>query len=304
MGNHFIFLKYVRTTFMKHLQTVALITLGNLLCAFAINTFIIHNKFIIGGVTGTSIIFNHLFGLPISTIIYIVNAILFVLGLLFLGKRFALSTLLSSIMLPFFLGIFEQMSWQNELMLDSFLSCVLGGILTGIGNGLIIRQNASTGGYDTLALILKKAYKVPVHITVYVIDTCLILAMLTFSNLTNLVYGLITTFLLSYAMNKVLTSGNSQLQIFIISSHYEEIRRNLLYDLDVGVTLLHSQTGFHKKELEVLITIIPNIKLQSLKKIVKDIDPTAFISVAEVSEIGGRGYTLERKTVIASELID
>lgn len=294
MNKHFIFWKYARTTFIKHLQTVALITLGNLLCAFAINTFII------GGVTGTSIIFNHLLGLPISTIIYIVNAILFVLGLFFLGKRFALSTLLSSIMLPFFLGIFEQMSWQNELMLDSFLSCVLGGILTDIGNRLIIRQNASTEGYDTLALILKKSYKIPVHITVYVIDTCLILAMLAFSNLTNLVYGL----LLSYAMNKVLTSGNAQLQLFIISPHYDEIRRNLLYNLDVGLTLLHSQTGFHKKRIGSADNHHSQYQAAKLEKIVKDIDPTAFICVAEIREIGGRGYTLDRQTVVAKEVID
>lgn len=74
--------------------------------------------------------------------------------------------------------------------------------------------------------------------------------------------------------------------------------------MDVGITLLHSQTAFTKKELEVLITIIPNIKLQSLKKIVKDIDPTASISVAEIREIGGRGYTLNRQTVVAKEVID
>lgn len=283
--------------FMKYLQSVLLITLGNFICAFAINTFIIHNNFIIGGVTGSSIILNHFLGLNISTVMYMLNGLLFLLGLVFLGKKFALSTLLSSLLLPFFISIFEQMHWQDQLLLDPFLACVLGGMLTGAGNGLIIRQNASTGSYDILALILKKYFSLPVHITVYVIDTLLILCMLTFSNLTQLVYGLITTFLLSYAMNKVLTMGKAQLQIIIISTHYDAIRRALLQQLDTGVTLLHSQTGFQERELEVIISIIPNYKLHSLKKIVTNIDQAAFITVAEINDVGGRGYTLERKSI-------
>ena len=282
---------------MKYLQSVLLITLGNFICAFAINTFIIHNNFIIGGVTGSSIILNHFLGLNISTVMYMLNGLLFLLGLVFLGKKFALSTLLSSLLLPFFISIFEQMHWQDQLLLDPFLACVLGGMLTGAGNGLIIRQNASTGSYDILALILKKYFSLPVHITVYVIDTLLILCMLTFSNLTQLVYGLITTFLLSYAMNKVLTMGKAQLQIIIISTHYDAIRRALLQQLDTGVTLLHIQTGFQERELEVIISIIPNYKLHSLKKIVTDIDQAAFITVAEINDVGGRGYTLERKSI-------
>lgn len=282
---------------MKNLQSLLYIVIGNLICAFAIHTFIIHNNFIIGGVTGTSIILNHLLNINISTVMYAINIALFLLGFVFLGKKFALSTLLSSILLPFFIGIFEQMQWQNELMLDPFLSCVLGGLLTGAGNGLIIKQNASTGGYDILALILQRTFSVPVYLTVYIIDTALILCMLTFSNLTNLVYGLITTFLLSYALNKVLTMGSSQLQVIIISNHYQEIKNSLLQEIDTGVTLLHSQTGYAAKELEVLITIIPAYKLQMLKNIVTQTDPAAFITVAEVSEVGGRGYTLERRAL-------
>lgn len=282
---------------MKNLQSLLYIVIGNLICAFAIHTFIIHNNFIIGGVTGTSIILNHLLNINISTVMYAINIALFLLGFVFLGKKFALSTLLSSILLPFFIGIFEQMQWQNELMLDPFLSCVLGGLLTGAGNGLIIKQNASTGGYDILALILQRTFSVPVYLTVYIIDTALILCMLTFSNLTNLVYGLITTFLLSYSLNKVLTMGSSQLQVIIISNHYQEIKNSLLQEIDTGVTLLHSQTGYAAKELEVLITIIPAYKLQMLKNIVTQTDPAAFITVAEISEVGGRGYTLERRAL-------
>lgn len=282
---------------MKHLQSLLLITIGNFICAFAINTFIIHNNFIIGGVTGSSIIINHFFGLNISTVMYLINGVLFLLGLFFLGKKFALSTLLSSLLLPFFISLFEQMHWQEQLLLDPFLACVLGGMLTGAGNGLIIRQDASTGGFDILALILKKFFAIPVHITVYVIDTVIILCMLTFSNLTHLVYGLITTFLLSYAMNRVLTMGKSQLQVIIISAHYDAIRQALLQKLDTGVTLLHSQTGLQTQELEVILSIIPNYKLSLLKKTVTSIDPAAFITVAEITDVGGRGYTLARKPI-------
>lgn len=282
---------------MKNLQSLLYIVIGNLICAFAIHTFIIHNNFIIGGVTGTSIILNHLLNINISTVMYAINIALFILGFIFLGKKFALSTLLSSLLLPFFIGIFEQMQWQNDLMLDPFLSCVLGGLLTGAGNGLIIKQNASTGGYDILALILQRTFSIPVSITVYIIDTALILCMLTFSNLTNLVYGLITTFLLSYALNKLLTMGSSQLQVIIISHHYQQIKNALLEEIDTGVTMLHSQTGYAEKELEVIITIIPAAKLQRLKSIVTQEDPAAFITVAEINEVGGRGYTLERRAL-------
>lgn len=288
---------------MKYLQSLLLITIGNFICAFAINTFIIHNNFIIGGVTGSSIIINHFFGLNISTVMYLINGVLFLLGLFFLGKKFALSTLLSSLLLPFFISLFEQMHWQEQLLLDPFLACVLGGMLTGAGNGLIIRQDASTGGFDILALILKKFFTIPVHITVYVIDTVIILCMLTFSNLTHLVYGLITTFLLSYAMNRVLTMGKSQLQVIIISAHYDAIRQALLQKLDTGVTLLHSQTGLQTQELEVILSIIPNYKLSLLKKTVTSIDPAAFITVAAITDVGGRGYTLARKPIPLEDTI-
>lgn len=273
---------------------IIIILIGNLLTAFGISTLVLENKMISGGVTGIGIIFNHYFNLNISIIVGICNIGLFLIGLFFIGKKFALSTLISTFTFPLLLEFFNTSIIFHGYCNDILLASILGGSLVGIGTGLMIRCGASSGGMDIIAIVLNKKMGIPVFIVVNTCDFIILCMQGTFSEPTIILYSLIFVFITSYMLNKTLTKGSKMVQLLVISDYYEVIKKMIIEEGDAGVTSLYSQKGFNETDIKTLLTIIPPVKLARIKKQIKMIDPVAFMVVATVDEVSGRGYTLER----------
>lgn len=271
------------------------IIVGNILIAFALSTLIIENNIIAGGVSGIGIIFNHYFGLSISMSVGIINVILFILGLSFIGVTFAMTTLISTFIFPFLLEFFESQQIFHHYLEDPFLACILGGCLIGIGVGLVLKANASTGGVDIIALLVNKKFGIPVHIILYILDLTVLVFQFSFNDTTHVIYGVVTVCLTSVVLNKTLTTGTSLIQITIMSDFYDEIRHSILNDYDAGVTLLASEKGFSQEHSKLIMSVIPYRKLPSVKEKVNQIDPLAFIIVSHVEEVNGKGFTLEKR---------
>ena len=138
---------------MKRLTGILAVICGNVILAFGIAAFLEPTGIISGGTTGIGLFVQEIFGLPVSVTYGIVNVVCFLLGLMILGREFAMSTLLSTVIFPFILGFFERMEGISSLTDDYFLCAVLAGTLSGTGVGLVIRFNASTGGMDIPPLI-------------------------------------------------------------------------------------------------------------------------------------------------------
>lgn len=276
------------------LLRIGTIILGNVFVAFAVSTLVLENQLISGGVTGLGIVTNHYTGINISLIVGIINVLLFLLGLFFIGKKFALSTLISTFAFPVLLEFFNTNAIFHNYCQDTLLAVVLAGCLVGIGVGLMIRSDASSGGMDIIAIILNRKLGIPVFIMVNVFDFIILCMQATFSNPTKILYSIVLVFVTSFMLNKTLTKGSKMVQLVVISDCHEMIKKMIIEEADAGVTSLYSQKGFNETDTKTLLTIIPPIKLTKIKEQIKLIDPVAFMVVATVDEVSGRGYTLER----------
>ena len=270
------------------------ILLGNTLLALAVILFIVPGHLLSGGTTGISLFLNHYFHLPISIFTFIFN---FIIGALILGKKFALQTLISTFYYPFILGVFE-FSFQGFYLTDDILiNTLFAGVLVGVAIAIVIKAGASTGGMDIPPLILNKLFKIPVSVSMYVFDTLIVLAQFGFSDVRQCLYGIVLIFIYTMVIDKILVMGAQKIEVKIISSKYEEIRKAILTNVDRGVTMLHGQTGYLLENTEVLINVISTRELVQVERLVKSIDEDAFMIISNVHEVQGRGFNLEKEYI-------
>ena len=279
---------------MKLLQTVLGVLGGNAILAFSVAAFIVPHGIIMGGATGIGLLLSRVISLPLSSLILAVNAFLFVWGTLVLGKKFALTTIVSTFAYPAFLSVAQMIPGITELTDNIMLATLYGGVLLGAGIGLIVKVGSSTGGTDILALIFHKWFHIPVAVLLYVVDFLVLGSQIFDSTSEQVLYGIMTLVLETVFMNRVMLLGKSQIQLFIISDKYEEIKKRVLKDIDAGVTMVHIETGYGGREQKGVLCVIQNRKLYSVREIVQSIDPKAFITITQINEVSGRGFTMER----------
>ena len=271
------------------------IIIGNIFIALAINTLILENHIIVGGTSGIGNVLNHYFNIPVSLSVGCLNVCLFLVGLFFIGKKFAMTTLLSTFLFPIVLQFFETHAIFHHYLEDPLLAAILAACLVGVGIGLILKANASTGGVDILAILLNKKFGFPVHIVLNCIDLSILVLQFTFNDTTHVIYGIMIVMITAVVLNKTLTQGTSLVQLTVISDHYEDIKQSILHEFDAGVTLLASEKGFTQENSKLLLSVLPYRKLPAIKAKIHEIDPVAFVIVSHVEEVGGKGFTLEKR---------
>ena len=271
------------------------IIIGNIFIALAINTLILENHIIVGGTSGIGNVLNHYFNIPVSLSVGCLNVCLFLVGLFFIGKKFAMTTLLSTFLFPIILQFFETHAMFHHYLEDPLLAAILAACLVGVGIGLILKANASTGGVDILAILLNKKFGFPVHIVLNCIDLSILVLQFTFNDTTHVIYGIMIVMITAVVLNKTLTQGTSLVQLTVISDHYEDIKQSILHEFDAGVTLLASEKGFTQENSKLLLSVLPYRKLPAIKAKIHEIDPVAFVIVSHVEEVGGKGFTLEKR---------
>lgn len=279
---------------IRKLWSYGLILVGVTLTALSFGMVILPQSFAAGGVTGAAVILCRLIPLPLSSVVLLLNAVLFILGLLLVGREFVMKTALASLAFPVMLEFFQEHQLLSQLSADPLLSSVLAGAILGLGASLVLLGNGSCGGFDTLGVVLNKRFGISVSLVMYITDTTVILIQAADRPLLNTVYGILVILVCSAVINMVLTRGKSEGQMMIFSEHYEAIRQELLVQCDVGMTFLNGETGYLRKPIKVIITVIPHDKIEPIKKAVYRIDPTAFVLVDTVRFVGGRGYTINR----------
>lgn len=278
----------------KKLASYIWIILGGAMTAAAFGLFVLPQEFVAGGVTGFSVILNSVIRLPLSWIVLSINILLFALGWIFAGKEFIFKTLIMTFLFPLLLEFFSQIHLFQELAKDPFLSSLIAGCLLGIGSGMILRANGSSGGFDILGVVLNKKFGVPISVVMYVCDCTVILFQAVSKPILQTVYGIVVILCCSIMINKVITFGKSEVQLLIFSPQYEKIRTELLQTYDTGVTFLNAETGYMHKNTKVVLTVLPYRKISEVKKMIYSIDPTAFTVIDNIQYVGGRGYTIER----------
>lgn len=278
--------------------TSLIIIVGNIIISLTVASFIRPHGIIMGGATGLSLTLEHYLGINLSLILTFLNIVLFLLGFFFLGKRFALTTIISTFIYPLFLSLCLRIEFLATLTDDILLSTILGGIFLGIGLGLILRMGASTGGLDIPPLILNRKCHIPVAISLYAIDTCVLLTQASFSTTQQILYGILFTIIASVIINQVILTGTQRSQLFIVSKEYNKIRDILLHELNLGVTLISMETAMTKTPQMAVLCVTSNRKVYSVNAIIQNIDPNAFITISTIKEVKGRGFSFSRNHII------
>jgi len=281
--------------FFKKILPILMILIGNTTYGLGIILFVLPMGMITGGTTGLGLFFQHSLGLPLNIFIALFNIVMFLLGMWILGKKFAITTIVSTFYYPIAFQVMTSIVGDTVLTTDPMLSTVCAGIMIGAGIGLVIRAGASTGGMDIPPLILNKLFGVPVSAGLYAFDFLILILQMFFSNTEQVLYGIMMIFIYTFVLDRVLVIGNSRVEVKIVSPHYEEINRCIQTELDRGVTLLDIQGGHLRQETHMVLSVLSNRELVTLKNLVTTIDPKAFMVISQVKEVRGLGFTIDKK---------
>ncbi len=278
----------------KSIKKFLFIVFGNALLAIGGAAFVVPNGLISGGVTGIGLILQNFFHLPVDIGVMIAEVALFLLGAVVMGKAFAATIILSTVLYPTFFSLFGKIQFLTSLTDDKLMAAIYAGLFTGAGIGLVIKVGGSTGGMDIPPIILNRWFGLSIPLMISVGDITLLLIQAIYSSSEQVLYGILFVLLTSLVMDKFLIMGQKQTQVMIVSPKYEQINQMIHEKIDRGSTLIHATTGLRKSEQPVVMTVISNRQLSALNNLVLEIDPQAFVVASEVNEVKGRGFTLNK----------
>lgn len=278
-------------------RTIGAILLGNILYALTLKLFLLPANLASGGATGIALAVHYLTGLSVSGILLAVNVGMLILGFFLLGKAFVVTTLLSTFVMPAALEVLDRVFGDFVLTQDLLLCTLFAGLGVGISLGIVIRTGASTGGMDIPPLILFKYFRIPVSVSLYAFDVTILLVQAPLHQAENILYSILFVMISSITLDKMLMIGTTQTEVKIISNKSSELREAILKQLDRGVTLLDAEGGYLHDKTQVIFSVISNRELFKLEKIVHGIDPDSFMVITRVSEVKGRGFSMDKQAL-------
>lgn len=319
----------------KHIKDFLTINLGVFLMAMAYSILIDRNKLVIGGVGGiATILSNAITGLKINSsfIILIINVVLLLIALIFVGKKFFLKTLYTSLIYPVYVFMFEKIilllqdvvpdlsltkeefaiklsdialgqNAANAIMAGSYLLVIIfGAVISGFGLGLALKKGASTGGVDIIQQILLDRFKIPFSISLLMIDgTIVTVAAIYFKDFFMILYGFLFIYLSGVVLDAIVFSGFNSRAVYIITSDPEAVKNKIYSVLERGVTEIYSRGGYRQEDKKMLVCVMSNNEFYKMKTLILEIDKRAFIFVARVSEVHGEGFTYDSPEQVEKE---
>lgn len=270
---------------------------GNILYALSVKLFLLPANLISCGTTGIALVVNHYLHIPMSGFIFLFNAAMLLVGALVLGRKFAMTTVLSSVLYPLLLELLNRTLGDVLITENMLLNVLFAGLGLGTSLGIVLRGGASTGGMDIPPLILKKFFGIPVSASLWVFDFCIMLSQLFFHKAEDLLYGVALILVISVSLNKIMLLGTSRTEVKIISSKSDRIREAILSRVDRGVTVLYGKGGYSGSETEVIMSVVSNYELPKIESLARAIDPDCFMIVSQVTEVWGRGFTYGKKEI-------
>lgn len=277
------------------LLSLLTVVAGNFLYALTVKLFLLPAGLVTGGTTGIALIINHHWSIPISSFVLAFNIFMLLIGWLILGKGFALTTLSSTFLYPVFLEVCEITLGNLVLTHDLLLCTVFSGLGIGIALGMVLRAGASTGGMDIPPLVLKKFFRIPVSGSMYTFDFIILLLQAMIRPAEHIMYGILLVIIYTVVLDKMLLIGSTRTELKLISNKPTELCDAIQKQIDRGVTLLHGEGGYLHNETEVLLTVISNRELIKVEKLVHKIDPACFMIVSRISEVKGRGFSMNKE---------
>ena len=279
----------------EKLKFLLSIIVGNALIAFSVCAFVVPNDIMMGGSNGIALFIQQFLPIRLSIISATVNISLFLLGLAFLGWKFAATSLLSTIVYPMVLAVMESLPLGTLFQENIIISALACGVLCGLGIGMVIRVGGSTGGMDIPPCILRKYKGIPVGTSVMFFDALVVFMQVATKGIDGLLLSLLVIAVMSYTINHTVLSGEKKIQIIIISPEIQAIRQEILKNIDCGVTMLETEGGYEGTKQQAILSIVYASKYKEIRDAALKFDKNAFIVASDVTNVNGQGYTLERE---------
>ena len=279
-----------KSTVSETVRSYAIMTVGLFIYSLGWASFILPAQVVSGGVAGMASAIFYATGFPVEYSYVGINVILLALAIKILGASFGVKTIYSIAMITLFVRILRGVITE-PIVNEAFMATVIGGAIGGLGIGLVFLQGGSTGGTDIIAMIINKYRDIMPGRAIMVCDALVVASSyFIFNSVEKMVYGFVAMFTLTYCIDIVLVGRKQSVQMMIFSKHYAEIADAITSQLDRGVTILDGQGWYSKKEMKVILSIVKKTQVQAVHKIVKQIDPQAFISQEAVMSVYGEGF--------------
>jgi len=268
-----------------------IITLGIILVALSVEYFFAPNKIAAGGVTGAAIVINAISpSLSVGLITLVLNVVLFIVAFAFVDGNFGVKTIYASLGLSIAIWIIEKFLSPTAITGDLIMATVFGTLISAIGMALVFNENASTGGTDILAKILNKFFHLDIGKSLLIVDFVITLAGAMIFGIDIGLYSMLSVILLGLVVDRLIEGFNVCKSVFIISKKNDEISKYIIYTLERGCTFLNGVGAYTGESNDILYAVISRNQFIKLKKVIKEIDPLAFITVGEVHEVLGEGF--------------
>lgn len=273
-----------------------MIVLGLILYAVGFCGFVLPKGIVIGGLAGIASLIYFQFGVPVAISFYALNIILLAIAYRLVGLQFVLKTIFGATFLSFFLGIAQPLFEAYPVVLEeTFLDCVIGAVLCGTGVGIAFTHNGSTGGTDIVAAMVYKYRQISVGRMILYVDMIIISSSyLLYHDLDRVIYGFVVLVFLSYMTDQVVNNNRQAIQFTIISKQWDKIATVVNKEMHRGCTVLEGTGWYTKQEVKMLIIFCRKMEALQVYRIIKELDPKAFVSQGNVNTVYGEGFDQNR----------
>jgi uncharacterized membrane-anchored protein YitT (DUF2179 family) len=284
-------IKIEKAVVIQEVEDYCIILFGLILYALGWTGFLLPSEITTGGVTGVAAIVFFASKIPVAITYFCINGVLLLVSIKIFGFKFSLKTIINVLILTFLLSFLQLIIKEPLVKGEPFMSCILGGVLCGLGLGLVFNFKGSTGGTDIIALLINKYRNISIGKGLLICDLLIICSSyFVFQSIEKIVYGLVVMGVTSYTVDMVLNGARQSVQFFIFSDKYDEIADKIIEQAHRGCTLLDGTGWYSKKPVKVLVVMAKKNESITIFRIVKSIDPQAFISQSSVIGVYGQGF--------------
>lgn len=269
---------------------VLVIIIGCFISSLGVNLFLSNAQLLSGGVTGIGLIFQYLFDIPSGITVFILNIPLFFVSYKFLSKRFTIYTAIGMVSFSTALMLTKPLSTFVRVD-DTLLYCIYGGLLSGIGYGLVFFRNGSIGGTDIITMVIRKKYSnLDIGKVGFGFNLIIVTIAAFIFGLPRALYTLISMFITSTVLDKVLNGFTSKKLLLVLTEKEDDIINYVIKDMHRGITTLMAEGGYTHSKKKLLYVAVTTSQMIGLKTKILRIDPSAFITIIDVSEVKGKGF--------------
>lgn len=281
-----------KQTILREVKDYLLIALGMVMYAIGWNVFLLPNDLPSGAVPGIASIVYWATGFPVQYTYLGINFCLLLLSLKILGWKFSVKTIFAVFTLSSTLPLIAMLTGGESIISDQpFMACVLGASFCGGGIGIAFSANGSTGGTDIIAAVINKYRDITLGRVILICDMIIITSSyLVLHDWEKVVYGYVVLFISSFVLDQVVNSARQSVQFFIISNKYEEIGKRINIDLHRGVTFIDGVGCYTNNNVKMMFVLAKKRESSMIFRLIKDIDPNAFVSQSAVIGVFGEGF--------------